>query len=237
MRDDGAEQITLDVDTSNTHGIAVWEQLGFTEWARRLSTSTEALERRLAPTAHGESFVSIHVQTDDERAVEQAVRKYVPRLGSSRGSVVAPPRNGWTAVYDELVDGDQKLARRLATELSHATGSVVTVFSLEDGQVVRYLLIDRGSLVDEYLSVPEYYGPLPPGDAIALGSNPMVVARLTGADAPAVRTVARTAAAPADLPPAHELLAQISGIFGIEGAGHGFDGAESIDGAVAVSHR
>ena len=237
MGEEGAGHITLDVDTSNTQGIAVWEQLGFTEWARRLSAPTKALEGRLSPTERGESFVSIHVQSDDERAVEQAVRKYVPRFGSSRGTVVAPPRNGWIAVYDELVDGDPKAARRLATELSHATGSVVTAFSLEDGQVVRYLLIDRGSLVDEYLSVPEYYGPLAPGDAIALGSNPTVVARLTGADAPAVRAVARTATAPADLPPARELLAEIAEIFGIDGADHGYDGAESISDGVAISHR
>jgi len=236
MREDGAEQITLDVDTSNTHAIAVWEQLGFTEFARRLSAPANALEGRLASTEQGESFVSIHVQTDDERAVEQAVRKYVPRLGSSRGSVIGPPRNGWVAVYDELADGDPQLARRLGTELSHAIGSVVAVFSLEDGEVVRYLLIDRGSLVDEYLSVPDYYGELPPGDAIALGSNPTVVARLTGADAPAVRTVARTALAPAELPPAPELLAQIAEIFGIEGAEHGYDGAQSIDGGVAISY-
>ena len=140
------------------------------------------------------------------------------------------------AVYDELADGDPQLARRLGTELSHAIGSVVAVFSLEDGEVVRYLLIDRGSLVDEYLSVPDYYGELPPGDAIALGSNPTVVARLTGADAPAVRTVARTALAPAELPPAPELLAQIAEIFGIEGAEHGYDGAQSIDGGVAISY-
>ena len=30
--------------------------------------------------------------------------------------------------------------------------------------------------------MPEYHGPLPPGDVIALGANPTVLARLTGAD-------------------------------------------------------
>ena len=54
--------------------------------------------------------------------------------------------------------------------------------------------------------MPEYHGPLPPGDVIALGANPTVVARLTGADPARVREVARTAASPADLPPALELL-------------------------------
>ena len=40
--------------------------------------------------------------------------------------------------------------------------------------------------------MPEHYGPLPPGDVIALAANPRVVARLTGADPAAVRAVART---------------------------------------------
>ncbi|MDQ2982593.1 MAG: GNAT family N-acetyltransferase [Actinomycetota bacterium] len=237
MRAEGVEHLTLDVDTTNEAGIAVWERFGLKDYARRMSVEIEALGQRLEPHDAGESFASIHVQTDDERAIEQAVRKYVPRLGSSRSTVVAPPRNGWVAVYDELCDGDPKAARRLATELSHATGAVVVVFAVEDGQVVRYLLIERGSLVDEYLSVPNFYGPLPPGDAIALGANPTVVSRLTGADPARVKASARTAASPAELPPATDLLAELAEIFGIAGAGHGYDPAGAIDGSVTVTHR
>ena len=36
-----------------------------------------------------------------------------------RGSVVVPPRNGWTAVYDELCDREPAMLRRLALELSN----------------------------------------------------------------------------------------------------------------------
>jgi hypothetical protein len=70
-------------------------------------------------------------------------------------------------------------------------------------------------VVDEYASVPEYRGPLPPGDVIALGANPTVVSRLTGADPVRVREIARTAASPADLPPALELHAQIAELMGV----------------------
>ncbi len=49
-----------------------------------------------------------------------------------------------------------------------------------------------------------------PGDAYALGANPTVVARLTGADPQRVREVARTAASPGELPPAQELYEQIA---------------------------
>jgi hypothetical protein len=73
--------------------------------------------------------------------------------------------------------------------------------------------------VDEYQSVPDYFGPLPPGDVVALNANPTVVSRLTGAEPARVRAVARTAASPEDLPPAEELLAQIAGVMGLEGAG------------------
>ena len=57
-------------------------------------------------------------------------------------------------------------------------------------------VLDRGGIVDEYLSVPEFYGPLPPGDVIGLAANPTVLARLTGADPAVVKEVARTAASP-----------------------------------------
>ena len=80
---------------------------------------------------------------------------------------------------------------------------------------MRYVLYERGSVVDEYQSVPEYYGPVPPGDVVALGANPTVVSRLTGADPARVRAVARTAPVPEDLPPAPELLQQLAELMGL----------------------
>ncbi len=62
--------------------------------------------------------------------------------------------------------------------------------------------------------MPEFYGPLPPGDVVALGANPTVAARLTGADPARVRAVARTASSPAELPPPPELAAQLAGLLG-----------------------
>ena len=98
---------------------------------------------------------------------------------------------------------------------------MVCAIGVEDGAVVRYVLFDRGSIVDEYESVPEYHGPLPPGDVVALGANPTVVARLTGAEPARVRAVARTASSPDELPPAPELLAELAEVLGLEGAGRG----------------
>jgi hypothetical protein len=95
----------------------------------------------------------------------------------------------------------------------------VCAIGVEDGAVVRYVLYERGSVVDEYQSVPEHFGPLPPGDVVALGANPTVVSRLTGADPGRVRAVARTASSSDELPPPGELLLQIAEVMGLEGAG------------------
>ena len=96
------------------------------------------------------------------------------------------------------------------------------------------ILFERGRIVDEYLSVPEFYGPLPPGDVVGLAANPTVVARLTGADPEAVRRVAHTAPSPADLPPAPQLLGQLAEVMGVDGAGHGWAGASDSEGAVRI---
>jgi hypothetical protein len=114
-------------------------------------------------------------------------------------------------------------------------GAVAWLLGIEREELVRMILFERGRIVDEYLSVPEFYGALPPGDVIALAANPTVVSRLTGADPEAVRRIARTASAPADLPPARELLAELAGAFGVEGAGHGWSDAPDVEGAVRVA--
>ena len=90
------------------------------------------------------------------------------------------------------------------------------ILALEEEAVVHFVIHDQGRMVDEYLSVPEFYGPLPPGDVLALRSNPTVVSRLTGADAARVRAVARTADMPGDLPPASEIYAQLAELMGLQ---------------------
>ena len=96
------------------------------------------------------------------------------------------------------------------------------------------ILFERGRIVDEYLSVPEFYGPLPPGDVVGLAANPTVVSRLTGAEPDAVRRVARTAPSPADLPPARDLLAELASVMGIEGSESGWADAPELTGSVRI---
>jgi hypothetical protein len=185
------------------------------------------------PSSHG----SVHLQTDDQATVVQAVTRLVPRVFRSQATVVSAPRNGWITVYDEVADRNPRQLARLGQELSNATGLVVFTIGVEEGKAVHYIAFERGRTLDEYLSVPDYRGPLPPGDAIALRANPTVVARLTGAHAASVRAVARTAASPDDLPPADELLREVALALGLEGTHVRFDEARYLPDAVVVEHE
>ena len=217
LRARGATHLFLN---ANLEALDFYQRLGFREESRNLVLPLEVNE-----VAAGRSYGSIHVQSDDLGSIERAVAQFVPRLpGGSRGSEVTQPRNGWVTVYDEACDRDPGALRRLAKELSERMGAVVIAIGVEHEQVVRFVLHEAGRIVDEYLSVPEHYGPLPPGDKIALAANPRVVARLTGADPATVRAAARTASSPNELPPAQELLESIAAAIGLEGADRGWQG-------------
>ena len=95
---------------------------------------------------------------------------------------------------------------------------MVVALSLEVDEVVRMVALDRGGIVDEYLSVPEFYGPLPPGDVIGLAANPTVLARLTGADPQRVKEVALTAASPPTWRRRGSSSAALAAVLGLEGA-------------------
>jgi len=224
----------IEVETDHEAGDA-WIRAGFVETARVLEAPLESLEVHLGAKEEAPSFGAVHVQTDDIEAVVRAVRQMVPRLrGGSQGSVVLPPRDGWTSAYDELCDREPEMLRRLAKELSDRMGALVLALGMEEGAVVRYIAFERGRVVDEYLSVPEFYGPLPPGEVIGLGANPRLMARLTGADPEAIRLAARTAASPNELPPAEEHLADLAGVLHVGGGVHGYARATQEPGAIVL---
>jgi ribosomal protein S18 acetylase RimI-like enzyme len=234
FRERGIEQLDLEVMASNHVARSLYARWGLKDDVVIMTGSVAGLEEKLG-SQESASFGSIHIQTDDLSAVEQAVRQFVPRLpGGSRGSLVAPPRGGWIAVYDDVCDRNPEMLRRLARELSDRMGAVTLLLGVEREELVRMILFERGRIVDEYLSVPEFYGPLPPGDVVGLAANPTVVSRLTGADPEAVRRVAHTAPSPADLPPARELLAELADVLRVEGVEHGWADAPDLAGAVKV---
>ena len=215
LRAQGAETLEIDVQPSNEVARSVYERWGFKEKLVRLATPAEELEQRLGQEGAAPSRGLVFVQSDDEPKVEKAVRGFVPRLGRSAHTQIHPPQNGWIGIDDELCSGEPQLLRRLAQELSYRTGGVVVSLGVEEDAVVRYIIFERGSIADEYASVPEYRGPLPPGDVVALSANPTVAHRLTGADANRIRAAARTASSVDGLPPAAELFVQVADALGV----------------------
>lgn len=181
------------------------------------------------------SFGSVHLQTDDQGAVVKLAQRLLPRVKASGTTVISPPRNGWVAVYDEVADRDPDKLRALGRELSSGSGYVTLIIGVEYGRIVHLIAMERGRLVDEYVSVPSSRQ-VAPGDAIALRANPTVLSRLTGADPARIRAVARTAGSPDELPPAEELIAGVAAALGLQGADYGFEQAREIPGAVIVEN-
>jgi ribosomal protein S18 acetylase RimI-like enzyme len=206
----GSTHVVLDVDSKNAAAITFYLRLGFEEGSKIMRIAVGDLMRENAADA-GTSFGAVHVQTDNAQAVEAAIGQYLPRLAAGVESSVEGGR-GWTSV--RLSPFAPDLARKVGLELSERFG-VTLVLAVEQDAVVRFVLHDRGRMVDEYLSVPDHYGKLPPGDALALRANPTVIGRLTGADPARIRAVARTGASVAELPPARELYEQLAAVLGV----------------------
>ncbi len=228
--EDGVETIDLEVMASNTHARSVYQRWGFRDEVLVLAAPVAMLLERLGGTPDARSYGSIHVQTDAADGIVKAIEMFVPRLpGRSTGSIVTQPRGGYVTVYDDVCDRDPAMLRRLAKEISARTGLVVIAVGVEQEALVRMILFDRGGIVDEYASVPEFHGPLPPGEVVALNANPVVVERYTGASQAAVRAATPVARVPSDLPPAAELLAGLAAVLGLTGADHGWSDAPAGD--------
>ena len=195
----------------NTEARRLYQRLGFAPVDVFMVAPIGAFTERIGPDERPPSFGSLHVQTDDEAGVERAMKQFLPASAHSEWTNVAAGAGSWVTVTDELCDRDRSAQRRAGAELSERMGVPVVAFALEEEAVVRCLLFDRGRMVDEYLSVPTYYGGLNKADELSLAANPTLVARLTGADPARVRAVVRTASSPSELPPARELLEQVAG--------------------------
>ncbi len=180
----GAEMIELDVLASNAEARTVYERWGFKPVELKLGAPVAELGQRLAP-ADGPTFGFVHVQTDDVEKVKRDAAKFL------RIEPDVEVEGNWLRVRTDATDEDPELLKRLAKELSYTTGGVTLSLGVQRGAVVRYDLFDRGSDIDEYLSVPEYFQDrCRRADVSALGANATVVGRLTGAD-PAARSRGR----------------------------------------------
>jgi ribosomal protein S18 acetylase RimI-like enzyme len=183
----GARFVSLEVLTTNEPALATWRRLGFDTVSYLMATAIADLEKRLQRAPVGTERATTHVQTDDEVSVDRAVAQFLPRLEAPQVAA----SDSWIRVVDPILDHDRDAHGRFAKELSERLGAV-TIALAQEGEVVRFRLYERGRMVDEYLSVPTYYGELSK-----------------------VRRVIRTAASPSDLP--DDLYEQIAALMGLEG--------------------
>jgi len=210
----GLDTVRLEVLAGNAVARTVYARWGFREEELTLVAPLDQLVQRVGSAEDVSSRGAVFVQTDDIAAVDRAVRAFAPRIGS-RESKVFEPGNGWTGVWDSVASRDPAALRRLAKELSDRLGGVVVLLGIEVDAVVRLIAFERGSVMDEYLSVPEFHGPLPPGDIVGLAANPTVLARLTGGASGAIRAATPNASSPAELPAAADLAAGIASALGL----------------------
>ena len=233
----GAEVLTLGVLATNPAARSFYYRLGFQEESFALFSPVPALADRLARVDPGASFGSIHVQTDDVAAVVRAAEIYVPRLpGGSNGTVVLPPRNGWTAVYDELCDREPdhaeapdarhlEPARLLRRPHGRARGG-----SRRPLRAVRAWACGRRVRRRFRSSTGRCRPETSSGSPRTRPSSPASPAPIRHG----CERSRETPPSPTDLPPPPELLASLASVLGVEGATYGHAHAGSEPGAIVV---
>src|SRR5438105_3377682 len=98
--------------------------------------------------------VNLHFRTTDDKALSEALN----RRGVTRYRVV-PAKSGWTSLYEEQASGqDDRRIRDLASGLSEDLHVAAIAFLVHDSDIACYWLFDKGQLLDEYNSDPDYFG-------------------------------------------------------------------------------
>jgi len=84
-------------------------------------------------------------------------------LQSSIGmrALITDSKNGWITVYDEECESqDINILRRLAKKLSAELKTVAIGILVHDSDIFQYLVYEKGELVDQFDSKPDYFGPV-----------------------------------------------------------------------------
>jgi hypothetical protein len=104
----------------------------------------------------GASFTNYHVRKADAAACAKALTTLI----SSR-ALVTDSKDGWTTVYDERSDSqDLEVLRELAKGISLKLKTAVIATMVHDSDIFVYLIYERGKLIDQFDSKPDYFGPV-----------------------------------------------------------------------------
>jgi len=105
--------------------------------------------------------VNFHCRTTDDAAVTAALN----RCGARRHRVI-PAKGAWTSFVEQQASAqDEARIRALAGGLSQDLNTATIAFMVHDSDIACYWLYDRGELIDEYNSCPDYFGESTYGDA------------------------------------------------------------------------
>src|SRR5262249_3200803 len=97
--------------------------------------------------------VNFHFRTTDDRTLTEALS----RRGITRDRVV-PAKSGWTSLYEEQAsEQDDRRIRDLGSGLSEDLHVAAIAFLVHDSDIACYWLFDKGQLLDEYNSDPDYF--------------------------------------------------------------------------------
>jgi ankyrin repeat protein len=103
----------------------------------------------------GASFANCHVRTSEKTTCTSALKSAI----RSR-AMLTEPKNGWVTVYDETSESqDVNELRRIGKTISSKLKTTVFCFMVHDSDVFLFLLFDKGKLVDQFDSRPDYFGP------------------------------------------------------------------------------
>jgi hypothetical protein len=102
----------------------------------------------------GGFIVNVHVQVDDLEALTEEMRRM-----ADGACWVTPVKNGRSSVYEEQASSqDEAWIRELTGRLSDQLQTGAIAFLVHDSDVFCYWLYDRGELIDEFNSCPDYFG-------------------------------------------------------------------------------
>jgi hypothetical protein len=104
----------------------------------------------------GAFFTNCNVRTTDIVKCAKVLKSSI-----SLRAVLTDSKNGWVAVYDEESESqDINILRRLAKKLSAELKTVAIGILVHDSDIFQYLVFEKGELVDQFDSKPDYFGPV-----------------------------------------------------------------------------
>jgi ankyrin repeat protein len=104
----------------------------------------------------GSFFTNYHVRNANAAACAKALTTLI----SSR-ALVTDAKNGWTTVYDERSESQNiEVLRELAKGLSSKLKTAVIAMMVHDSDIFVYLIYEKGKLIDQFDSKPDYFGPV-----------------------------------------------------------------------------